>query len=231
MAYIHKIKGFTLAEILITLAIIGIIAALTIRSVVVDSEKLITETKLKKVYAELQHALNIGAVHNGKMRADDFGVGTNVDVFDIYFAPYLRVDKICYDEKGKDCGYKSGHFWKRRDQNYEQSFQRVSAHGTNMHRTMAKLQNGAVVLLVPFSCSPNCANAGDIYIDIDGPKGKNLYGRDVFIFTMNFDKNVIIPKNNNDSLNSVKNKCKTTGHWCAAWIVKSGWKIPKDYPW
>ncbi len=42
-------KGFTLAEVLITLVIIGIIAAITVSSIIVSTQKRETVSKLKKL--------------------------------------------------------------------------------------------------------------------------------------------------------------------------------------
>ena len=43
-----EVKGFTLAEVLITLAIIGIIAAITIPSIVANHQKKALETQFTK---------------------------------------------------------------------------------------------------------------------------------------------------------------------------------------
>jgi prepilin-type N-terminal cleavage/methylation domain-containing protein len=47
-------QGFTLAEVLITLAVIGVVAALTIPTVVRNYQKTQTVTKLKKTYSAMQ---------------------------------------------------------------------------------------------------------------------------------------------------------------------------------
>lgn len=52
-----KFKAFTLAEVLITLGIIGIVAALTIPSIISAYRKKVTETKLKQTYSILSTAL------------------------------------------------------------------------------------------------------------------------------------------------------------------------------
>ncbi len=45
----QKIKaGFTLAEVLITLGIIGIVAAMTIPGLIAKHQKIVTATQLKK---------------------------------------------------------------------------------------------------------------------------------------------------------------------------------------
>lgn len=51
-------NGFTLAEVLITLGIIGIVAAMTITTLITNYQKKTTATRVKKAYAELLQALN-----------------------------------------------------------------------------------------------------------------------------------------------------------------------------
>ena len=52
-------NGFTLAEVLITLVIIGIVAALTIPSVINNYHKKQVGVKLKKFYSVMQQALQL----------------------------------------------------------------------------------------------------------------------------------------------------------------------------
>ena len=50
----HHCNGFTLAEVLITLGIIGVVAAMTIPSLIADYRREVLKTELKKTYNELQ---------------------------------------------------------------------------------------------------------------------------------------------------------------------------------
>ena len=50
-------KGFTLAEVLITLGIIGVVAVLTIPTVMQDYKNKLYVTQLKKVYTDIQNAV------------------------------------------------------------------------------------------------------------------------------------------------------------------------------
>ncbi len=52
-------KGFTLAEVLITLGIIGIVAAMTIPAIIGKYKKIVTTTKLKKFYTTMQQAIQL----------------------------------------------------------------------------------------------------------------------------------------------------------------------------
>ena len=55
-------KGFTLSEVLITLGIIGIVAALTIPSLVSAYQKHVVEEKLKQAYSILVKASRMAQV-------------------------------------------------------------------------------------------------------------------------------------------------------------------------
>ena len=56
--------AFTLAEFLIILGIIGVVAALTLPSVIERHQKLETVTKLKKAYSTLSQAIERAKVDN-----------------------------------------------------------------------------------------------------------------------------------------------------------------------
>ena len=54
----HRKKGFTLAEVLVTLGIIGVIAAMTIPSLVKSFEEKSNNTRAKKAYSAVSNAWN-----------------------------------------------------------------------------------------------------------------------------------------------------------------------------
>ena len=58
-------KAFTLAEVLITLGIIGVVAALTLPAVKNKAEQYIRKQQLKKVYSALSNALSRSFTENG----------------------------------------------------------------------------------------------------------------------------------------------------------------------
>ena len=51
--------AFTLAEVLITLGIIGVVAALTIPTLMANHRKKVVETKLEKIYSVMNQAINL----------------------------------------------------------------------------------------------------------------------------------------------------------------------------
>lgn len=63
-------KGFTLAEVLTTLMVIGVVAALTIPSMMNSYKKHVTVVKLKKVYSQLSQAMKMIPITEGCDGAD-----------------------------------------------------------------------------------------------------------------------------------------------------------------
>ena len=58
-------KGFTLAEVLITLGIIGVVAALTIPTLIQNYKTRETVSRLKKTYSEVNEAIKLAVIENG----------------------------------------------------------------------------------------------------------------------------------------------------------------------
>lgn len=57
--------GFTLAEVLITLGIIGIVAAMTIPTLMTKFAKSRTETQLKTFYSKINQTVKMSIAENG----------------------------------------------------------------------------------------------------------------------------------------------------------------------
>lgn len=60
-----RFKGFTLAEMLITLSIIGIIASLTVPNLISSYQKTQFKSGLKKAHSTLTHAITMIERENG----------------------------------------------------------------------------------------------------------------------------------------------------------------------
>jgi prepilin-type N-terminal cleavage/methylation domain-containing protein len=54
-----KIFGFTLAEVLITIAVVGVVAAMTIPSLMMSYKRRVLETQFKKAYSQLNSAIKL----------------------------------------------------------------------------------------------------------------------------------------------------------------------------
>ena len=101
-----KKNAFTLAEVLITLGIIGIVAAMTLPALVQKYRNQVVETRLKKFYSAMNQAVKMAEVDYGDKKIwyqDLYGLAvdsegnpiegsSNVDIwFQKYLAPYLKI--------------------------------------------------------------------------------------------------------------------------------------------
>lgn len=109
-------KGYTLAEVLITLGIIGIVAAITIPNVVKSYQKKTAAVRLKQVYSIISQALYNAQADSGDVNiwgANYYGLERNADntndiiiaFADNYFLPYLKSASVYYNSTLKQVGY------------------------------------------------------------------------------------------------------------------------------
>lgn len=112
----HKI-AFTLAEVLITLGIIGIVAAMTMPALVANYQKKQTVTQLKRTYSILSQALVAAQQEYGDMSGWEYS-GMNLEADETndalnnfvqkYLEPHIKIIEYCYgDFSNKSCFYKS----------------------------------------------------------------------------------------------------------------------------
>ncbi len=102
--------AFTLAEVLITLGIIGVVAAMTLPAVVQHYKKVETIGRLKKFYSTMSQAIVRSELDNGPI--DDWGLqgaNGNLDLeqfFMTYLAPYIKFTESGYCHTSNDyCVY------------------------------------------------------------------------------------------------------------------------------
>ena len=81
-----RLKGFTLAEVLITLAIIGVVAAISIPSVISNTQQQEFKTGLRKAVSVLNSAITMNMAIDGESPYD------NADTFD-YLMRHMAVMK------------------------------------------------------------------------------------------------------------------------------------------
>lgn len=218
-----KHTAFTLAEVLITLGIIGIVAALTIPTIVTAYQKQQTVEKLKKTYTTISQAVKQSEMDNGSVDTWDWGTAPGADVlakFKIYWAPYLRIMKYCatYTE----CNYK--------DNNYYGPSGNSGPLVDADSRTAVELADGSILTVASFGYgTSNPINS--IRIDLNGAKGPNMLSIDIFGFVLASTKG-FMPEDYNISSSSINSQCSTSGLGCSAKIiVLDNWQIKDDYPW
>ena len=251
-------KGaFTLAEVLITLGIIGVVAAMTLPTLVQNYQKKQTVVQLKKAYSELSQAISMAQKDLGLMEDWDFAnFPTSADraqyFYDNVLKPNLKIVKYCAPSSN-DCwaddsftltGSKYAGLVNERDG--RNSF--ITTSGYSVHYWLNANGTG-----------------GWIFIDLNGSKKPNILGKDIFTmwfcnipfdiqgkngeigyakvgfsahglktsFSVSRDN---IVSGNMPYISSTVGGCSKTGEGypgldCAALIMVDGWEIKDDYPW
>ena len=227
--------AFTLAEVLITLGIIGVVAAMTMPSVITNYEKKKTVEQLKKVYATLEQAFKLSEAENGFSNEwVNSGASVSEEVmtqyFDTYWRPYLKILKTC--KSISDCGYEHSQF-------YNTSGKDSGAVIVNTKtRTTVILNDGTLLSFVPMNwnsdATPFMSKIQQIRVDLNGPKGPDRYGHDVFNFVIDLDKHFIKPfgyDEDGDDCRRDSSSTRSLGQRCLKRIINDGWQIKGDYPW
>ena len=222
-------KAFTLAEVLITLGIIGVVAAMTLPTLITNYQKRATIAKLKRAYSVIKQAYLMSYDQVGDPAADEAFAMGNDSYFKIYWAPYIK-GTVC--KTYQECGYSAGRPWVRPDGSLFDVLAVASAARTTFYTTDGILY----VVFVAGGGANNTTIANScIIIDINGSKGPNQLGKDVFYFQRIADEkgNDMQPFGYQSSNSSVNSSCSTkgSGQLCAEKIRRDGWKILKDYPW
>lgn len=220
-------RGFTLAEVLITLVIVGIVASMTIPSVINDQKDKEILARLKKSYSTLSQVLMMSQSFNGLYTG--WGLQDNSDdasrsTFESYIAPYLNRAKYCVNEDGCWSSEKSKGF----DGGNEAEARTSGVGGNNVSFILA---DGTFVSMdvygadveTVFGVTENLSYPTLTFaVDINGDKGPNQIGRDVFMFVLTEGGLVPAGKDNSSA------RCYTgatgayAGFDCAAKVLKTG---------
>lgn len=209
--------AFTLAEVLITLGIIGIVAALTIPALIQQQQDKATVTALKKAFTNFSQAYTLAVQNNGTPEtwASSGGGSGGENILNV-LAPYLKIVKNCGRNAG--CFPDNGKFINNAAFNIN----------TYVPDAKAQLTDGSLIYAwAAPSCgvvgtSPALQSAcGDLGVDINGFKGPNQLGVDTFTFFIT--KSGIVPYGaQQSSVNTFDADCKnktTQGFGCAAWVI------------
>ncbi len=177
------LQGFTLAEVLITLVIIGVIAAMTVPALMQSTNKKETLVALKKANSVLSQALYKIAYNNGYALGDYSELSKNQYTFFNEFAKVVNVTKTGDNWSG----YKflnNGSDYKYSDQGYKYL---ITADG--MKYSALRIQNMTIYGL---SDNDRINSVIVILVDVNGEKKPNKIGEDTFFFYI-VNKKGIVP--------------------------------------
>lgn len=218
-----KTKGFTLAEVLITLGIIGVIAAFTIPTLMQRIGNIALEKAFVKSYSMLSQAYSLSTVNSGDV-VSSFG-GSQANFFNS-FKDTLKVVKHCPINSDDSCwpAYKD----------------LSTAHATGAYSAdwdtydTAILSDGATVLfrlddadcMNSYGTDAYSKGCGFIIVNVNGAQGPNIIGKDVFGFyvTQSGVKPYGATEDSNwgDYCSSASASNGYAGMGCAAKVLKEG---------
>ena len=234
----HKMnkKAFTLAEVLITLTIIGVIAAITIPTLMKKYQNHANYTALKKTYSVLSNAYKM--IERDYARYTDWpetGGAIHVALAE-RMEEYLKIQKKC--SHNQCFGYT--HY--TLNPKAETTLGRAG-NGTDTMARSYILTDGTIILFglsggqsaMSYEIDRDDENSTTaIYVDVNGKKGPNQFGRDIFTFFIQKSTNWwyqsygvpnsgdkilpagytnIVKNHNNDSCNPL---ISSYGYGCAA---------------
>ena len=179
---LHKFKiykkVFTLAEVLITLVIVGVVAALTIPAVISKYKEQELVSRLKKTYSSLAQATSAIIAEEGSPR---YWAISNSDVYNQYITRLNKVKscgnevgEACFTQKIYDLDSSDLRNWWDNDARYYKFI----------------LSDGAQVMVLDFNS--DCTKSefgttgvcGSFQVDVNGAKKPNVLGRDNYRFNL-----------------------------------------------
>ncbi|OLA77448.1 MAG: hypothetical protein BHW55_04395 [Candidatus Melainabacteria bacterium 35_41] len=177
--------GFTLAEVLVTLGIIGVVSAMTVPSLMQNYQRQSYVTQLHKVYNELNQAGMSFINSKNALNMKEAGFSGNEGTF---LSSNFKVVK--------DCGNKPDTCFA--DTYNSMGGKKIEHIITNTMSKCVVIASGAAMCLgsaVETGLGIDgkgtwSYGAARVYVDINGRQGPNILGRDFFDFVINDDGSV-----------------------------------------
>ena len=236
-------KAFTLAEVLITLSILGIVAAISIPNLIQNYKEKSTVVKLKKVYSQLQNAFDVEEAINGPydtwnsflcswddVRLKNKGC-TKADYSYVTLSNNGKMALIMRNlAQQKECSTDVSHPLAENDGCYitqdEGEVKTLAGSQYGDAYTWGKLYYSYMTnrYLLKDGTFIFYNQDNRIDIDINGKKGPNTMGKDIFQFTVSNRGFVPRGGGGTDYFRhdlSCKN-AKSNGVGCARWVLERG---------
>ena len=170
-----KSAAFALAEVLVTLGIIGVVSAMTVPTLMQNYQRQSYVTQLHKVYNEMSQVFQQMMTDRNALNLKETGLLNTTEQATETFKNYFKVVQ--------DCG-----------NNFSPCFasEYRSTTGSSIKPAEANWWSSSFVLadgaaiglhgLIDYSAGNVSYPYGYMYVDINGAKGPNITGRDFFLF-------------------------------------------------
>jgi len=200
--------GFTLAEVLITLVIIGVIAAITVPTLTLKRDKEQTCTKLKKFHSVMTQAFLLYANSEG-----------------------ISPNKITFPSDSYRNGPKQLEWYKQTIGKYISSISAESLTAGSYGYWKVRMNDGSS--FIAYLGGQKIAHF--FYCTKSSCEPETFDGKTSFLFTftngdfITSNQEKIIPRET--LLNGCRNSHPHDRHYCTRLIQVDGWQIKDDYPW
>lgn len=219
--------AFTLAEVLVTLGIIGVVSAMTLPTLVKNHQRQVYVTQLHKVYNEISQAVEQVITDSNAVSLGESELAKKeIDGAEYFVRNYFKTSKICSTRSASDC--------------FADSYKNING-GTVRIRSFINPNDGycASALLANGASVYFITNGGRYYqwgiytvVDVNGKQGPNILGRDLFDFVINNDGTIAVGGDVEELASDFSTNCgntttQSTYGACFAKILNDGWKM--DY--
>ena len=243
--------AFTLAEVLITLGIIGVVAAITLPTLIANYQKTVWVNQLKKTYSTLNEGYKQMAASEGctTLRCADISEDWPVTNFD--FTKAKTKEKFVKTFKLENVyvgGVPSNSIYNYKIKmlsGEESNFSDECVANGSVSSLVGTTSNGEIMSFANTLAGPLVA------VDINGLKSPNTLGRDIFVFSgFDFNDTVMVTPfyskklqealvavgaaseiSEESRIQDVNDGCSKTqtdvlGNWaCSEKIIMDGWKM------
>ncbi len=239
-------KGFTLVEVVLTLSIIGVIAAITIPTMIHETNKKATIEQLKKSAATLNQAIYNATITSGQVEGWSWSTDEGIArIMQNTITPRLNVGYMCSGSTSTNshCSYAV--------RGVDGDVQDINT--MFQAKTRVLLNDGSLVAFTDANSFLNAdrddsdPDAGDIdkptgsncnwggnsktlcgvfMVDVNGNKKPNVVGKDVFYYGL-YLSGAVLPYGANEGDEFIEENCTagSSGKTCAAKITRNGWDV------
>ena len=183
-------KGFTLAEVLITLGIIGVVAAMTLPTLIQNHQKRSLEVATQKFYSTMSQAVKkymadegVDDLRNTPLASENYEEWDSPETIASirnFVTKYLKVVEEC-DHEANNCFAPTYKNWDGSAPDY--NFTTVANWSEKRDYVLA---DGAVIRIRYYG-DMTFPGPIELYIDVNGKKGPNRVGYDLWNMNIYYD--------------------------------------------
>ena len=221
--------AFTLAEVLITLGIIGVVAAMTMPSLIANHREKQTVAQLKKAYSTIQQAYlmainKYGDAESWSLSNTHIGDDDEGNAITDYSSAYTIFSYLAENMKAVDGG--------KANQYIRYEYDAYSLDGTFRNTISTNRDIPNIILADGTQIYSGWIEDGnmDIYVSLNkcSKKGKCTVGKDLFYFRLYFSPARIVPDGSYTvyptrfkQLCNIGTSNKDNGRGCTAWVLQN----------